>query len=185
MAGSKHCPYFVASSEKMIILSYLVFGVRRSFEVRRSSMGCGVAQWLACWTVEVQSRVRFSPSDCWFPVLGSILTQSPPLRAAQEQELPLSEVGPNPGWQPGWILYYKIYIKSRKKYLGFHLCLDVMIDFIIWLHGWYCSGSVVYYTRAKDRLTTAPWEFQVRGFPPGNTSRISSGVVSRVTASTI
>ncbi len=50
------------------------------------------------------------------PVLDSILTQSPlPPRTAQEQELPLSEVGPSPGWQPVWILYHKICIKIWKK----------------------------------------------------------------------
>ncbi len=43
-----------------------------------ASRGCGVAEWLARWTVDVQSQVWFSPSDCWFPVLGSILTQLPP-----------------------------------------------------------------------------------------------------------
>jgi hypothetical protein len=67
-------------------------------KVRCSSLGCSVAQWLARWTVDVQSLVRFSSCDCWFPVLGSIPTQSPPPCVAQEQELPLSEVGPSPGW---------------------------------------------------------------------------------------
>jgi hypothetical protein len=40
--------------------------------------GCSVAQWFARRTVDVQSQVQFLPSDCWFPVLGSIHTQSPP-----------------------------------------------------------------------------------------------------------
>jgi hypothetical protein len=29
-----------------------------------AQLGCSIAQWLARWTVDVQSRVRFSPSDC-------------------------------------------------------------------------------------------------------------------------
>ncbi len=81
--------------------------------------GCSVAQWLARWTVDVQSQVRFSPSDCWFQSWVRFSPSHPSPRAAREQELPLSKVGPSPGWQPGWILYYKICIKSgEKKYEG-------------------------------------------------------------------
>ncbi len=48
--------------------------------------GCRVAQWLAHWTVDP------SPGFDSHPVIPP-----PPPRAAQEQELPLSEVGPSPG----------------------------------------------------------------------------------------
>ncbi len=95
-------------------------GVRRgSVGVRRSSLG-------------VRRSSVVSTLDCWNPVPGSVLTRwllisspgfdsypvTPPPRAAQEQELPLSEVGPSPGWEPGWILYHKICVKCRKKYKG-------------------------------------------------------------------
>ncbi len=66
--------------------------------------GCGIAQWLARWTVNVQSRVRFLPGDCWFPVRGALHSQDP----AQVQELSFSAVGPSPAWRLGWILYYII-----------------------------------------------------------------------------
>ncbi len=97
---------------QLVIKSVLVGVQRSSVGVQRSS----VVSTLDCWC-----PVSGSILARWLliPVLGSILTQSPlPPRAAQEQELPLKEVGPSPGWQPGWLLYYKICIKSGKKYKG-------------------------------------------------------------------
>ncbi len=82
-------------------------------------MWCGVAQWLARQTVDVKSWVRFSPGDVDFQSWVQFSPRHPPPPAVQEQELPLSEVGSGPGWQLRWILYYKICIKSRKKYLFF------------------------------------------------------------------
>ncbi len=57
-------------------------------------------------TLMSSPRVRFSPGDDWFQSWVQFSPSHPYPRAAQEQELPLNEVGPSPGWQPGWILYY-------------------------------------------------------------------------------
>jgi hypothetical protein len=88
-----------------IFLCELMSSLLDLSDIPDCNCGCGVAQWLACQTVDVQSRVWFSPGDCWFPVLGSILTKSPPSPCSPGAEVTNQRGRARPGWQPGWILY--------------------------------------------------------------------------------
>ncbi len=117
----------VVSSAKKNDIRFVQLG--KSFMYKGNSIGPSKFPYmLDCWCPHA-GLLMFFMLDCWcpvlgsiltrwllIPVLGSILTQSPlPPRAAQEQELPINEVGPSPGWQPGWILYYKICINMEKN----------------------------------------------------------------------
>ncbi len=109
-----------------------VWGLVKSSEMHFYDYTITYCTYINTWLeVGVQRSSVVSTLDCWCPVPDSILTQSlmisspgfyshpvtspEPPPPPPVQELPLSEVGPSPEWQPGWILYYKISIKSGKN----------------------------------------------------------------------
>jgi hypothetical protein len=58
------CVSLAAADPCQAILAKLQAGVTWTTAEGGAQVGCGIAQWLARWTVEVQSRVRFSPGNC-------------------------------------------------------------------------------------------------------------------------